>query len=208
MKKENIWLNREKNCRAILIVILCFAVIGRFININIITPAQKEELISCPVQKVEALPIQAKQIIKIKVRKGWYLSKIADGLGASVKVLVVLNKIENPDLIYAGQTIKVIPYDKTNRVKVSWYGPEFHGKKMSNGEIFNMEDPTVVAHKLLPFGTRVRLTRKDNGKSIMVVVQDRGPYVKGRDFDISRKAAERLGIIRLGIALCEVKILN
>ncbi len=206
MKNESIWLNREKNFRAILAAMLCSAMIGKFINL--ITPAQKEEPASCPVQKVEAFPIQAKQTMEIKVRKGWYLSKIADGLGISTEDLVALNKIEDPDLIYTDQTIKVVPYDRINKVEVSWYGPGFHGKKMSNGKIFNMEDPTVTAYKLLPFGTKVRLTRIDNGKSIIAMVQDRGPYVKGRDFDISRKAAEHLGIIRLGIALCEVKILN
>jgi len=149
-----------------------------------------------------------KQVVEIKVRKGWSLSKIANGLGTNIKHLLTLNKIKNPDLIYAGQTIKVIPYNKVKKVKVSWYGPRFHRKKMSNGKIFNMECPNIAAHKLLPFKTKVRLTRLDNKKSIVVVVQDRGPYVQGRDFDISRKAAEHLGIIKSGIALCEVKILN
>jgi len=189
----------KRNVLAILFGILFCAGIGFFIKFK--QNSIQENL-------VPALALKTKQAVKIKVRKGWCLSKIADGLGTSIKDIAALNKIENPDLIYAGQTIKVTPYNRTNKTRVSWYGPKFHGRKMSNGKIFNMEDSTVVAHKLLPFGTKVKLTRTDNKKSIIAVVQDRGPYIKGRDFDISRKAAEYLGITILGIALCEVKILN
>ncbi len=187
------------NLLAVLFGILFCIGTGFFIKFK--QNSMQENLAPAPALKT-------KQAVKIKVRKGWCLSRIADGLGTSIKDLVALNKIEDPDLIYTGQTIKVAPYDRTNKVEVSWYGPKFHGKKMSNGKIFNMEDSTVVAHKLLPFGTKVKLTRIDNGKSIVAIVQDRGPYVRGRDFDISRKAAEHLGITRLGIAPCEVKILN
>jgi len=199
----------KRNLLAILFGVLFCAGTGFFLKFK--HDSMQGNLALAPTLKTRNANqscFSAKQVAEIKVRKGWCLSKIANGLGANTKDLVALNKIKNPHLIYAGQTIKVIPYNRTNKVRVSWYGPGFHGKKMSNGEIFNMEDPTVVAHKLLPFGTKVKLTRTDNKKSIIVVVQDRGPYVSGRDFDISRKAAEHLGITRLGIASCEVKILN
>ena len=79
---------------------------------------------------------------------------------------------------------------------------------MSNRKIFDMNDATVVAHKWLPFGTKVRLIRVDNNKSIVVIVQDRGPYVKGRIFDLSKGAAELLGMIDDGVTTCKVEILN
>lgn len=150
---------------------------------------------------------EVRRIIEITVRKGYSLSEITHDLGTDLKETAQLNKISNLDLILPGQKIKIRPFDKTDVVKVSWYGPGFHGKLMSNRKTFDMNNPTIVAHKWLPFGTKVRLTRRDNRKSIVVTVQDRGPYVKGRIFDLSRGAAELLDMIDEGITTCEVEIL-
>lgn len=79
----------------------------------------------------------------------------------------------------------------------SWYGKDFHGKKTSNGEIYNMNAMTA-AHKTLPLGTYVRVIRMDNNKETMVRVNDRGPFVKGRIIDLSYKAATELGITATG----------
>lgn len=144
------------------------------------------------------------KIIEIEIKKGWTLSKIAESFGISVERLVELNDIENLNLIYAGQKIKV----ELGNVRVSWYGPKFHGRLMANGKVFDMNDPTVVVHRLLPFGTKVRLTRLDNKKSIIVKVQDRGPYIKGRHFDISHGAAILLDMIEQGVVECKVEILE
>lgn len=81
----------------------------------------------------------------------------------------------------------------------SWYGPGFHGKKTSNGEIFNTRLMTA-AHKLLPFNTNVLVTNLENGKSCVVRVNDRGPFVEDRIIDLSEAAAERLGMIKNGTA--------
>src|SRR3954449_5631169 len=75
----------------------------------------------------------------------------------------------------------------------SWYGPGFHGKKTANGERFNTYDLTA-AHKTLPFGTQVRVTNGRTGKSVMVRINDRGPYAHGRVIDLSKAAAEAVGI--------------
>jgi rare lipoprotein A len=88
--------------------------------------------------------------------------------------------------------------------KVSWYGREFHDRRMADGRKFNMYDPRTVAHKRLPFGTRLGLTNPETGRSIEVVVRDRGPYVKGRQFDLSYAAAEQLGFAREGHANLKV----
>jgi rare lipoprotein A len=71
---------------------------------------------------------------------------------------------------------------------------------MADGKNFDMDDPTIVAHKKLPFGTRLWLTNQETGRSIEVVVRDRGPYVPGRSLDLSLAAAKKLGFAREGHA--------
>jgi len=82
--------------------------------------------------------------------------------------------------------------------KASWYGPGFHGRQTASGERFNTNQYTA-AHKSLPFGTQVQVLNKDNGKWVLVVITDRGPFIKGRVIDLSRRAAEELDIIKTGV---------
>lgn len=79
----------------------------------------------------------------------------------------------------------------------SWYGPGFHGKPTASGELYDMYALTC-AHKTLPFGTRLRVTNPDNGRSAEVVVNDRGPFVDGRDIDLSYAAAKKIGLVADG----------
>lgn len=79
----------------------------------------------------------------------------------------------------------------------SWYGPGFHGKTTSSGERFNQYAMTA-AHKILPLGTKVRVTSLDNGKSVIVRINDRGPFVDDRVIDLSRAAGTRIGIVAKG----------
>lgn len=82
-------------------------------------------------------------------------------------------------------------------VVASYYGKRFHGRLTANGERFNMNAMTA-AHKTLPFGTKLRVTNQRTGKSVVVRINDRGPYIRGRTIDLSRKAAERIGLIKTG----------
>ena len=75
----------------------------------------------------------------------------------------------------------------------SWYGPGFHGRLTANGEKFNMHELTA-AHKTLPFGTRVLVHNPRTGKEVVVRINDRGPFIKGRVIDLSKAAAKALGI--------------
>jgi rare lipoprotein A len=75
----------------------------------------------------------------------------------------------------------------------SWYGPGFHGRLTANGETFD-QDAMTAAHKTLPFGTVLRVTNPANGRRIVVRINDRGPFIAGRDIDLSRGAARALGI--------------
>lgn len=89
----------------------------------------------------------------------------------------------------------------------SWYGKKFHGRDTSSGERYNMYAMTA-AHKTLPLPTNVRVTNLENGKSIIVRVNDRGPFVKNRLIDLSYAAAAELGVIANGTAMVEVTALN
>ena len=88
--------------------------------------------------------------------------------------------------------------------KASYYADKFHGRLTSNGEVFH-QDSLTCAHRTLPFGTLLKVTNKDNGKEVVVRVNDRGPFIGGRIVDLSRAAANRLGMIKKGIARVEVK---
>jgi rare lipoprotein A len=81
----------------------------------------------------------------------------------------------------------------------SWYGAKHHGKLTASGEVFNQERFTA-AHPSLPWGTRVKVINLDNGKSVYVRINDRGPFKKGRIIDVSRAAARALGMVQRGIA--------
>jgi rare lipoprotein A len=89
----------------------------------------------------------------------------------------------------------------------SWYGPGFHGRRTASGEIFNAYDMTA-AHRSLPFGTRVRVTNLNNGRSVVVRINDRGPAIPGRIIDISESAAEKIGMITAGTAQVYLRVLR
>lgn len=89
----------------------------------------------------------------------------------------------------------------------SWYGEPFHGRRTSSGEIYDMHKLTA-AHLTLPFGTIVLVTDLESGKSVVVRINDCGPYVEGRIIDLSFAAAEKLGIVRKGLARVGLKVLK
>lgn len=95
-------------------------------------------------------------------------------------------------------------YDETGIA--SWYGPGFHGLRTANGENYDMNQVTG-AHKTLPMPSLVRVTNLDNGRSIVVRVNDRGPYVRGRIIDMSRRGAQLLGYEKIGTAKVRVQIM-
>lgn len=87
----------------------------------------------------------------------------------------------------------------------SWYGPGFHGKKTANGEQYDMNDFTA-AHMTMPFGTILRVTNMENGRSTLVRVNDRGPYVQGRILDLSYSAARELQLYGAGTAELKIEV--
>jgi rare lipoprotein A len=89
----------------------------------------------------------------------------------------------------------------------SWYGQQHQGLKTASGETFDMNKLTA-AHRTLPFGTRLRVTNVENGKSVVVRVNDRGPHVAGRVLDLSYRAAQALGMTGAGVARVEVVVIR
>lgn len=104
---------------------------------------------------------------------------------------------------------KPIKVAATNTVSgpASWYGAEHHGRRTANGERFDMNGLTA-AHRSLPFGTRVRVTNQRNGRNVVLRINDRGPFTGGRIIDVSRAAAQALGMVRSGTAPVTVEVLG
>jgi rare lipoprotein A len=88
----------------------------------------------------------------------------------------------------------------------SYYGKRFHGRTTANGERFNMNSMTA-AHRTLPFGTKVKVTNRRNGKSVVVRINDRGPFHGNRIIDLSQGAASRIGMISSGVANVSLDVL-
>ena len=117
---------------------------------------------------------------------------------------------ENLELVGLEQTI---PLDDRTliansfRGRASWYGPGFHGRLTANGERYNQYAMTA-AHPNLRFGTRVRVTNMKNGRSVVVRINDRGPFVGGRVIDLSAAAARSLNMIRSGVAPVKITVVG
>ena len=116
-------------------------------------------------------------------------------------------KIGNPYII---KGVRYVPkldlnYDKTG--VASWYGKQFHGKRTANGEVYNMNALTA-AHKTLPMPTYVQVINLENGRSIVVRVNDRGPFVNNRIIDMSKRGAQLLGFEKQGLAKVRVKVIG
>lgn len=95
---------------------------------------------------------------------------------------------------------------KVEKGEASYYADKFHGRPTASGEKYNKKAFTA-AHKTLPFGTKVRVTNLKNNKSVDVIINDRGPFKAGRIIDLSRAAAEKIGLINDGVAKVTVEVL-
>jgi len=97
--------------------------------------------------------------------------------------------------------------EKIQKGKASYYASRFEGRLTANGEVFS-NDSLTAAHPTLPFGTKVKITNIENGKEVVLRVNDRGPFVEGRIVDVTQKAAEKLGFYHQGICIVSLQILN
>jgi rare lipoprotein A len=109
-------------------------------------------------------------------------------------------------ILFAFSTTACAKHKNIQVGKGSWYGKKFHGRSTANGEKYNMYAYTA-AHKTLPFNTIVEVTNLSNNRKIIVRINDRGPYARGRIIDLSYLAAKKLGYINKGVAKLKVKVL-
>lgn len=124
------------------------------------------------------------------------------------------NGITDINMIKPGQKLVINPSTSqggqanlSGEVTASWYGAEHHRKRTASGQRFNMNGNTL-AHKTLPFGTKVRLVNPDNGKVAEGVVNDRGPYIKNRDVDVSYAMAKQLGFVKKGVTKLNIETIK
>jgi rare lipoprotein A len=121
------------------------------------------------------------------------------------------NGVTNPNLIRPGQKLIInpspplpVPVKLTGEVTASWYGAEHHNKLTASGQRFDMYKNTL-AHKTLPIGTKVRLVNPDNGQAAEGIVNDRGPFIEGRDVDVSYAMAKQLGFVKKGVTKLDIE---
>ena len=162
--------------------------------------------------------------IEYTVKRGdtlWDIAKKFDT--TDLRQIIKDNKIARPDSIYPGQKLSIYPSPaKTAQtaaatpapdqpkagvdMTASWYGAAHHNKTTSSGQLYDMHKNTL-AHKTLPFGTKVKLVNPENGKVAEGVVNDRGPFIKGRDIDVSYSLAKQLGFAEKGVTKLNVEII-
>ncbi len=108
--------------------------------------------------------------------------------------------------VLSGAPVALAHDGGTSAGMASWYGPGFHGRQTANGETFNMNELTA-AHRSLPFGTKVRVTNEATDKSVVVRINDRGPFAHNRVIDLSKEAAEDIGILTAGVGRVKIEVL-
>ncbi|WP_457638322.1 septal ring lytic transglycosylase RlpA family protein [Oceanithermus sp.] len=166
-------------------------------------------LASCAPRQASGPPAPAWRYYVVVA--GDTLYGIAGRYGVSVEAIQQANGLSGTT-IHPGMRLRIPPAPATTKggeyVEVgiaSWYGPNFNGKKTASGEIYDMNALTA-AHRTLPFGTLVQVTRLDNGASVVVRINDRGPFKKNRIIDLSYAAARQIGLIKSGTALVRIEV--
>lgn len=184
---------------------------------------QIETLLQDPNHKISRIqPVLVKGVpaVKLSDRASFVIQpEIADYLGQNSEVLAIewvnqlRNALEAPELPLAEAQVKMYSLQETgDKVEglASWYGPYFHGRVTATGETFNQNELTA-AHPSLPFNTFLKVTNLNNGKTIVVRINDRGPYIDDRTLDLSREAARRLdseedGVVPIAAVVMQSKI--
>jgi rare lipoprotein A len=119
-------------------------------------------------------------------------------------VAIITPGLQGPLVAHSAQVVHPL---KVWTGIISWYGPEFHGRKTASGQLYDMFAPTA-AHPSLPFGSLVRVVNMKTGHSQLVRINDRGPYINEREMDVSFLAASRLGILEKGVARVRLELLE
>ncbi|GAB6191008.1 septal ring lytic transglycosylase RlpA family protein [Desulfocastanea catecholica] len=154
-------------------------------------------------------PRQAEKIGEYTVQPGDTLWGLAvRQFHVNLSDLIRDNNITNPDLLEVGQKLEIRQTgpQPASEVVASWYGEDYHGRPMADGELYDMHANTI-AHKELPLGTRVELKNPRTGQTASAVVTDRGPFIEGRDIDLSYGLASKLSLVDAGVDTLLMEIL-
>jgi rare lipoprotein A len=166
--------------------------------------ATKEK--SSPAKQGET---EKNQWISYTVKRGDTLSLLAEKkFQVPIEDIMRDNGLQNASQLYVGQKLKIeVPsYHGKQAITASWYGKNHQGKTMANGQPFNMNAATL-AHRYLPFGTRVELENPGTGQVAKATVTDRGPFVAGRDVDLSYGLAKKLSIVEKGVSKLLMRVI-
>ena len=128
----------------------------------------------------------------------YYDKKAQKRLPATMRSYTVMGKRYHPTVVNVGEEFSG---------RASWYGPNFHGKLTSNGETYDMHDFTA-AHKTLPMNTVLRVTNLSNNRTVVVRINDRGPFVNSRIIDLSKSAATKIDMVGSGTAPVKLEVLG
>lgn len=142
---------------------------------------------------------------KIHLLAVFCVSALISGCAGSASIAARKGYVRFPGKHYASKEKAAIGTKISG--EASYYGPGFHGKLTASGETFNQNDYTC-AHKTLPFGTVLQVTRADNGESVVVRVNDRGPYVGDRILDLSVAAGKKIGLDKVGHAQVTAEVIE
>jgi rare lipoprotein A len=186
---------------------------------DVVRPRRKEEIAMSIIPKSAARAV-------LQARVGWliFFSFVGQSCGAfselsqrynqSTDLPQVTNETDSSDAtiqkasVESGRKKSSKPVAKhALNGTASWYGPRFHGKKTASGKIYD-QNKLTAAHKTVPLGTKARVTNLDNGSTVEVEINDRGPYIEGRIIDLSRAAAGVLGFVESGIAPVQVELID
>ena len=120
---------------------------------------------------------------------------------------MIMSRSIRAALIAVSCSLAVPAWAQPSSGPASWYGPGFHGRTTANGETFD-QNALTAAHRTLPFGTQVRVTYEGTGESVVVRINDRGPFHGNRVIDLSKEAAEEIGLLSSGVGQVRLEVVG
>ena len=157
----------------------------------------------------QPMAVQANKPMEYTVRAGDTVWELAiKQFHVNPQDLIRDNDIDDPNNLEVGRKLEIrqLGPQPASEVVASWYGEDYHGRAMANGDIYDMYANTI-AHKDLPLGTKVELKNPRTGQTAQAVITDRGPYIDGRDIDLSYGLASQLSLVENGVDTLEMEIL-